>query len=238
MATRIIHPPLQIGQVFDRLTILRPTPPTHTHRKWHCRCECGEVRDVREYDLRNGKHRSCGCLRRETTTKSKTIHGMASEGHRHPLYVTWINIKKRCENPHTPRFADYGGRGITIDPTWRESFLQFLADMGEKPGPEFSVERRDNNGPYCKDNCIWADRLTQGANKRSNRRWTHNGETLTLTQWARRTGMRVGSLWQRVFRDGWPIERALTEPSRLQPHGTSPAPLVAANAPSAALTNF
>ena len=71
----------------------------------------------------------------------------------------------RCTDPEHPRYADWGGRGITIDPRWR-SFDNFLADMGERP-PGMSLNRIDNDGPYCKKNCEWTTPHRQQVNSRN-----------------------------------------------------------------------
>jgi hypothetical protein len=119
-------------------------------------------------------------------------------------------MRSRCLNPSDQNFANYGGRGITVCERWR-SFEAFLADMGERP-PGHSVERKDNDGPYSPENCVWATRVEQANNSRRNLRVAFQGETLTATQWARRFGLRPQVVRWRLHR-GWPIERALAEPS-------------------------
>lgn len=74
-------------------------------------------------------------------------------------------MRDRCSNPRDKSYKNYGGRGITIDPTW-ESYEQFLADMGRRPTIKHTLERKNNNGGYSKSNCIWATRLVQGRNSR------------------------------------------------------------------------
>jgi hypothetical protein len=81
-----------------------------------------------------------------------------------PTYISWKNMKARCSNPQNPKYADYGGRGITVCPEW-QSYEQFFADMGECPSGE-TLERRENTKGYSKDNCVWAGRSQQNLNKR------------------------------------------------------------------------
>ncbi len=98
---------------------------------------------------------------------SKT-HGMArtSDGKKTPEYSAWSAMKQRCYNPKNTNYRTYGGRGITVSQAWRDSFEQFLKDMGPKPGPEYSIERRHNNQGYSKGNCEWATVTTQNLNQR------------------------------------------------------------------------
>jgi predicted XRE-type DNA-binding protein len=78
----------------------------------------------------------------------------------------WINMSQRCYNSNNPYYHNYGGRGIKICPRWLSSFKNFLEDMGPKPGHEYTLERKDNDGNYEPGNCIWATRLDQSLNKR------------------------------------------------------------------------
>lgn len=80
-------------------------------------------------------------------------------------YNSWANMKQRCLNNQHPRYPDWGGRGIVIDPAWL-TFEGFINDMGLKPSPLHSIERRDNDLGYSKDNCYWADKMTQNLNQR------------------------------------------------------------------------
>jgi len=131
----------------------------------------------------------------------------------HPSeYGTWREMKRRCYSVTCKHYPYWGGRGIRVCEAWRTDFWAFLRDMGPRPSAKHSIERRDNNGHYGPSNCYWATATEQNNNKRSIRRFTFNGETLTLTAWARRTGLPRLCLFLRVYRLGWPIERALTEP--------------------------
>ncbi|MCP1937365.1 MULTISPECIES: hypothetical protein [Bradyrhizobium] len=130
----------------------------------------------------------------------------------HPLRATWNNMRQRCLNPKNHKFRIYGARGITIDPAW-SCFEQFVADVGPRPEGH-TLDRKDNDGPYSKDNCRWASAQAQGLNKRNTSRYTLAGETLTRGAWAKKTGIPERTLRWRIEEKGWPVGRALTTPVR------------------------
>jgi hypothetical protein len=93
-------------------------------------------------------------------------HGHRLQGFKSLTYTSWEAMKRRCLAVTADRYKDYGGRGITIeDPRWME-FTNFLADMGERPSRDHSLDRIDNDGGYCKENCRWTLSETQAANRR------------------------------------------------------------------------
>lgn len=122
-----------------------------------------------------------------------------------PMYRRWYNIKSRCQNPNNEKYADYGGRGVRLDPRW-EDFTTFYADMGEPPSPEHTVGRTDNDGPYSPENCQWETRVQQANNKRTSVRI----QGLTLAQHARSLGLTPEALRYR-------ISQGLTETQVLSP---------------------
>lgn len=152
---------------FGRLTVLERAPRdgSTTHAQWICRCDCGTTKTVNSSALRNGHTVSCGCLRRELLIARSIKHGLMPRDNRSPSYSSWANMIARTTNPDHPRWADWGGRGITVCERWRQ-FPAFLADMGEKP-PGTSIERKDNSLGYEPGNCCWATPAEQNRNKRS-----------------------------------------------------------------------
>lgn len=189
----------ETGNVYGKLTVIGFAGIRSDHRAfWHCRCECGKLIETAGVSLRRGNSRSCGCTNATLGSRSGS-----------PEHRIWAAMKSRCYNSKTPYYHNYGGRGITICQRWRESFLNFLADMGPKPFPEATIERVDNDAGYSKENCRWATRLEQGQNTRKAQMLTYNGETMCLSAWARRLGINLSTLACRLKR-GWSIPKALT----------------------------
>lgn len=209
-----VHGPRQsvylVGMRFGRLTVL-----AHATRKarWLCRCDCGQTCTPNTGGLQTGHARSCGCLQRETVSRGK--HALRHGQTETKEYRAWCHMKERCLNPRQKSFANYGGRGITVCDRWLTSFEHFFADVGLAPSPRHTVERLDVNGHYEPHNVEWATQLTQQRNRRSNRILTHNGLSLPVSAWAERTGIHMNTLGKRI-RDGWPTDRALTEPVQIE----------------------
>lgn len=123
----------------------------------------------------------------------------------HPLYATWKNLRQRCGNPKHPKYPTYGARGIAVCPEWSD-FFRFVADVGQRPEGH-TLDRKDNDGPYSKENCHWATPDEQARNKTSNRNYTLDGETMTRAEWSRRTGIPDTTLRFRL-NNGWSPKEA------------------------------
>ncbi len=139
---------------------------------------------------------SCGCFGKEQALKSRKKHGMS--GNKVPEYAVWLAMKQRCCNKNEPSYHNYGARGIIVCDRWKESFSAFISDMGRRPSDDHTIERVDVNGNYCPDNCIWIERRKQFSNMRKNVLITWNGETLCVSDWARRAGISRQCLVNRI----------------------------------------
>lgn len=126
-------------------------------------------------------------------------------------YNVWDNIKQRCHNPNHVRYHNYGGRGVIVCQRWRDSFLDFVADMGLRPSVAHSIDRIDNDKGYSPENCRWATEAEQQRNRTNNRVVEYQGETLCVSDLARRFGLTPGTLRFRLDR-GMSVEDAVSKP--------------------------
>jgi len=172
---------------------------------WNCECDCGAVFVVRGHCLTKSKpQKSCGCYL-DDQNKKRTVHGMVG----HPLYSVWTGMKSRCSNPNN---KSYGGRGIKVCPEWND-FSSFFRDMERGYEAGLSIERVDNNGDYCKANCIWATDKTQSRNRTTSRLITASGIIMPLCEWSEILGISRSTINSRM-RSGWTPEQAVTTPRR------------------------
>lgn len=190
----------EVGQQFGRWKVLSFSGRSkHGSRLYLCRCDCGEKRIIPSKNLRKGTSKSCGCLRKELSTK----HGHA----RSKTYKIWVGLSNRCNNPNNTHFSRYGARGIKVCKRWNK-FENFLLDMGERPAG-YSIDRINNNKGYSKNNCRWATPTEQGRNTSRNVNISWEGKIQCLTAWAKELKIKEFTLRGRIRR-GWSIERALT----------------------------
>lgn len=162
---------------------------------WYCRCDCGKDVIVWSSSLTCGTTVSCGCKTRK--------HGFS---HKERLYETWKNMRSRCNNPKNKRYAQYGGRGITICSEWDDYavFREWAMSAGYQD--DLTIDRINVDGNYCPENCQWATNHEQMNNMTKNRKITYRGETLSMSKWAERFGISYGTMNHRIQR-GWSMER-------------------------------
>jgi hypothetical protein len=195
------------GKTFTRWLVIHYAGRDSRRGTWWCRCKCGAERVVPANKLTSGWSRSCGCLRREETGKRHTTHGQKHT----PEYSTWCAMKRRCHGANSSGHHKYGARGIAVCQRWRDSFEAFLADVGPRPSPAHTIGRIDNEQGYFPGNVRWETIQEQAHNKRTTRKITHDGLTLSAMQWARKLGIRYMTLIARLNR-GWSVDRALSTP--------------------------
>jgi len=188
------------GQVFGRLTVIsRAENSKNGGARWNCVCECSGECVVAANNLKNKHTQSCACYQKAQTSKASKTHG--DSGTR--LYEIYNGIKKRCYNPNTKRFADWGGRGIIMCDEWLNSFEAFK-DWALVNGynDTLSIDRIDNNGNYEPNNCNWSSPVEQNNNKRTNIYIELFGTTHTVTEWCRQFGFNHKKIRTRL-RNGW-----------------------------------
>lgn len=125
-------------------------------------------------------------------------------------YTAWQAMKDRCYNENNVNYHNYGGRGIKVCDRWKNSFENFLEDMGPKPSTKHSLDRQKGDQDYCRENCRWATAKEQGRNTRRNVILEFNGQSMTLPEWAEKINIARGTLYARIFDLKWTVEKALT----------------------------
>lgn len=174
-----------------------------------CKCDCGEEKVVRIAHLVSGVIISCGCYgtyRRRSLSKR---HGHSGTLQHH----SWKGMRARCKNTKNTSYKDYGGRGIKVCDRWM-SYDNFIADMGEPPSPQHSIERINNNGNYEPSNCRWATKKEQANNRRKRidaKEITYNGVTKSIPEWAKISNLTYQIISRRL-NEGWDVETILTKP--------------------------
>lgn len=199
------------GKKFNSLVVIRRSFTKNRKIHWSCRCKCGNIVIVWGCYLRSGHTKSCGCLLTEVLIKRNVA--MAKHGKSHSItYNTWGSMIARCCKKQSTKYPMYGAKGIKVCERWMD-FENFLADMGERPSTQYSIDRYpDRTGNYEPGNCRWATLEEQGRNKKNNRYLELNGERRCLSEWVEVTGLSRSTIRGRLKR-GWTHERTLTTPN-------------------------
>lgn len=199
---------VHVGARFGRLLVIKREQLTGKEPRWMCRCDCGNEKSISYEALRSLNTQSCGCLRKERSKNRMMTHGLTASGE----FRIWANMKNRCLNRKNFSFQEYGGRGISVCEKWSNDFQAFLSDMGKRPSPRHSIERRDNSGNYSPENCYWATPVQQANNRRSNAKYEYNGQKLTARQLMEFAHPTVSYRCLRSRLTRWTVEKSLTTP--------------------------
>lgn len=199
-----------IGKVFNRLTVMEIIKVPNHHTKARCKCVCGNEKIINIQYLESGHTKSCGCYREE----KGVINGKKTKKHGYvgkKLYYVHQSMIARCENKNHHAYKDYGGRGISVCEEWHdmEKFAKWAENNGYKDG--LSIDRINNNGNYCPENCRWATRKEQGNNRRTTRTFLYKGKILNVSDILEMTGMSRGTFHSRLH-NGWSIEKIIETP--------------------------
>ena len=201
------------GQTFGYLTVLQRAGSSVNsickHARWLCLCTCGNqvIRDSQYLRTKwRTQPRNCGCHH------GNTKHSMSRS---HPYHI-WAGMKRRCTQPFDKDWKNYGARGITVCDQWLASFNDFWKDMAEGYVYGLTLGRKNNNKGYSKKNCRWETQKEQANNTRKNRIIQTPQGRMNVTQAAALYNMEKGTLHARIFRYGWPVEKALTYPVKGQ----------------------
>lgn len=204
---------VKYGERFGRLLVEEQTIPKAGRYGVHylCRCDCGNYIKVPVGRLLSGRVVSCGCYGKEMRSVVGVTHG---DTHTR-LYNIWRDMKRRCFNSKSPMFNDYGGRGITICDVWKSDYAAFKAwATANGYSDDLTIDRIDNDGNYCPENCRWATRQQQRENERHRKCLYKNGERFCIKEAVKETDLKYSTVCGRLGRLGWSLEKALSTPAR------------------------
>ncbi len=184
-----------VGRVFNRLTVVAYNKRLEGRHHWVCKCSCGREKITSASFLIAGRVKSCGCLLIDNgkNQKNRRTHGLAHTD----IYWSWQNMKARCLRKNHKQYYTYGKRGITITPKWL-SFAGFLDDMGASWTVGSSIERKDVNKGYCKDNCCWIPKNRQSYNTTKTHWVCWKGKVMCAADAAVLSGVVYGTLINRI----------------------------------------
>lgn len=196
------------GRRFGRLTVIEKSDKRTKNGLilWKCKCDCGNIRYIPTSRLKQGFSTSCGCYSRELQRQLHTKHGMSKTR----LFNIWLSIKNRCFDTNNNRYYRYGGRGITVISEWLK--FENFRDWALKSGYDDtkSIDRIDNDGNYCPQNCRWATPKQQARNRSSNK--VIYGKS--LSEWCELLNVDYDIIEQRMSKYGMTLKEALETPVR------------------------
>jgi len=180
-----------IGKKFNMLTVIKEVGKTNGGSYTYvCKCDCGTEATLSGTAVKLGYTKSCGCLQKINAANSKRTHGLTESDE----YTIWRGMLSRCYNKNHAGYSYYGGAGITVCDEWINSFETFYRDMGERPSKSHSIDRKEGDKDYSKNNCFWATKKEQSRNIKSNRWYEYNGRKMILSDWAKYLNIAPGEL--------------------------------------------
>lgn len=202
-----IKKPVNIsGQKFGMLYAIKlDSRDRHNRERWLFKCDCGKEKVIEKSSVKTGHTKSCGCWQIE----NNKVIGITHNKSKTREFKIWLGIKKRCLNKKHSTYKNYGGRGIKICDRWKDSFENFLADIGSAPSELYSIDRIDNNGNYEPSNCKWVTRKEQNNNTRRNRIFSYEGNNYTLSNLCDKLELKYKLIYDRVTKLKWKIEEAI-----------------------------
>ena len=204
-----------VGLKFERLTVMCEAGRTPAKKiKWLCKCSCGKETIVVGGDLKSGRVKSCGCLNEEKRKERNegNTYGVKHGGYRTKLYSVWKQMRQRCTVTTHPMFKHYGARGICVCKKWDENFNEFYEwsiKNGYKEG--LTIERVDNDGCYCPENCEWITRKKQNINRRNTVK-IDGAPIVSLLEKYNVKKEDMNAVRARVLVLGWSLEKAVATP--------------------------
>jgi hypothetical protein len=199
------------GEKFGKLTVIkRVENNSYRASMWLCKCDCGKTTRARGSSLKRGVLLSCGCQRSEHIIKSILKHG----DYQTRLYNIWCKMRHRCEGQTNEEkiIKSYRERGIKVCTEWHDYYKFKEWALSNGYADNLSIDRIENNGDYCPENCRWTNSKTQMNNTQRCVKITYKGITKTLAQWSESLGIAYPVLRGRIQNSRWSVEKAFTEP--------------------------
>jgi len=189
-----------LGMKFTKLTVVGKSKVQEKGSiTWDCICDCGNKTSAKTAILNFGYKKSCGCLHGESARSKETKkrkHGMWNT----PTYKTWVMMKSRCYDTNNESYYNYGAVGITVCDSWKNSFEEFLSDMGVRP-KGMTIDRIDNSKGYFKENCRWQTAKQQANNRRTNVFIIHEGKKISVEDYSKILNITDSGVRFRLKRD-------------------------------------
>lgn len=198
-----------IGKQYNFITILELVKKHNTHKFYKSLCSCGNVFIAIINNIKRGNTKSCGCFQHKLMKTRFKTHGKSTS----PEYNVYKTMINRCKDINHIQYKNYGGRGITVCDRWKESFENFITDMGQRPKPKYQIDRIDNNGQYSKENCRWVSPKQNCKNGTMIKFYEYENKNWTIKELCSKFNINRECVRKRLIR-GWSLHKALTTPSK------------------------